>query len=176
MGRIRGFDSRLKREPKLISNSYDRYATDTDFSRPTMLYISGGSNIVLDNFRMKNAPSVFVNLRDATKVATFSNLKLDATSKSTVLPKNTDGFDIGESTYATLTNIAITNQDDCIAFKPGSNYALADGITCTGSHGISVGSLGKENPDTVQNIVARNMVMIDSPNFFLPILRKNMIF
>ena len=83
MGRIRGFDSRLKREPKLISNSYDRYATDTDFSRPTMLYISGGSNIVLDNFRMKNAPSVFVNLRDATKVATFSNLKLDATSKST---------------------------------------------------------------------------------------------
>ncbi|KAH9219146.1 putative endo-xylogalacturonan hydrolase A [Leptodontidium sp. 2 PMI_412] len=143
-------------------NSYDRYATDTGFSRPTVIYISGGSNIVLDNFRMKNAPSVFVNLRDATKVATFSNLNLDATSKSTILPKNTDGFDIGESTYATLTNIAITNQDDCIAFKPGANYALADGITCTGSHGISIGSLGKENPDTVQNVIARNIKMINS--------------
>ncbi len=136
--------------------------TDTGFSRPPMIYISGGSNIVLDNLRMKNAPTAFVNLRDATKVATFSNLKLDATSKSVNVPKNTDGFDIGESTFATLTNINIKNQDDCIAFKPGANYALADTITCTGSHGISVGSLGKENPDTVKNIVARNIHMINS--------------
>lgn len=135
---------------------------DTGFARPTMMYISGGSNIVLDNFRMKNAPTVFVNLRDATKVAIFSNLNFDATSKSVNVPKNTDGFDIGESTYATLTNINIKNQDDCIAFKPGANYAVADTITCTGSHGISVGSLGKENPDTVTNVIARNIHMINS--------------
>lgn len=141
---------------------YDRYATDTAFDRPTMLYISGGSNIVLTGFRMKNPPSVFVNLRDATKVATFSNLRLDANSKTVNIPKNTDGFNVGESTYTTLTNIDIQNQDDCVVFKPGANYALADTITCTGSHGISVGSLGKENPDAVTNCMARNIHMIGS--------------
>ena len=89
-------------------------------------------------------------------------MTLDAVSKSDNEPKNTDGFDIGESTFVTVSNISVTNNDDCVAFKPGSNFVTVDDVTCTGSHGISVGSLGKSNDDTVQNIIARGAKMINS--------------
>ena len=78
------------------------------------------------------------------------------------MPKNTDGFDIGESTYVTMSNIVVTNDDDCIALKPGANYVSIDTVTCTGSHGISVGSLGKGSDDTVTNIYISNVKMINS--------------
>lgn len=58
------------------------------------------------------------------------------------MPKNTDGFDVGASQFVTLRNIKVSNQDDCVAFKPGANFTTVTDITCTGSHGISVGSLG----------------------------------
>lgn len=32
---------------------------------------------------------------------------------------NTDGFDIGESTYITISNAVVKNQDDCIAIDSG---------------------------------------------------------
>jgi galacturan 1,4-alpha-galacturonidase len=64
-------------------------------------------------------------------------------------PKNTDGFDVGASTYVTIQHTSVTNDDDCVAFKPGSTYTYVKDITCTGSHGLSVGSLAKTNADTV---------------------------
>lgn len=87
---------------------------------------------------------------------------MDATSKSDNDPKNTDGFDIGESTYVTIADTTVKNDDDCVAFKPSSNYVTVDTITCTGSHGISVGSLGKSSSDTVKNIYVTGATMINS--------------
>ena len=56
----------------------------------------------------------------------YSDLTMTAVSKSANAPKNTDGFDIGESTYTTIKNIYVSNQDDCVAFKPGCNYVTVD--------------------------------------------------
>lgn len=117
---------------------------------------------MVDNFQLRNAPEKFVNIRNGVNVATFSNLKLDATSESSNSPQNTDGFAVGDSTHVTLTNINVKNQDDCIGFKPGANYVLAEDITCTESHGVVVGSLGLEEFATVTNIIARNIHMINS--------------
>ena len=58
------------------------------------------------------------------------------------MPKNTDGFDVGKSQFVTIRNIKVSNQDDCVAFKAGADFASVSNITCTGSHGLSVGSLG----------------------------------
>lgn len=33
--------------------------------------------------------------------------------------------------------------EDCVAFKPNSTNILIQNLICTGSHGISVGSLGQ---------------------------------
>lgn len=87
---------------------------------------------------------------------------MDATSKSSNAPKNTDGFDIGASTTVLISNVHVTNDDDCIAFKPGANYVTVTDITCVGSHGLSVGSLGKSSSDTVKNIYVSGATMVNS--------------
>lgn len=63
----------------------------------------------------------------------------------------------------TIANTKVTNQDDCVAFKSGSNYVTVTDITCTGSHGISVGSLGGGSSATsVQNIYVSGATMVSS--------------
>ncbi|KAL2129176.1 hypothetical protein VTI74DRAFT_8116 [Chaetomium olivicolor] len=145
--------------------AYDRFAADKSYKRPTLMVIQGGSSdISVSNFRVKNAPNVFFSTGgDATRLS-FSRLTLTANSKSSNPPKNTDGFDIGAASHVTMTSISVQNQDDCIAFKPGINYLTVTDITCDGSHGLSVGSLGKApgSVDTVQNIYVKSAIMKNS--------------
>ncbi|KAL5362990.1 pectin lyase fold/virulence factor [Aspergillus floccosus] len=145
-----------------MPSSYDRFAADSSYKRPTLLYITGGSNIEVSGLRQKNPPNVFISVKGGTTSALFDDLTLSATSKSSNRPKNTDGFDIGQSTYVTISNTKVTNDDDCVAFKPGANYVTVRDITCTGSHGLSVGSLGKSSDDTVKNIWVEGATMIGS--------------
>ncbi|KAJ5757334.1 uncharacterized protein N7511_006028 [Penicillium nucicola] len=143
-------------------NAWDLFASDSSYARPTLLYITGGSNIEISNLRQKNPPNVFNSVKGNTEGITFSKLKMDATSKSDNAPKNTDGFDIGASTDVTISNVNVSNDDDCVAFKPGCDGVTVTDITCTGSHGLSVGSLGKSSADTVKNIYVSGATMINS--------------
>lgn len=101
-------------------------------------------------------------MKGDSKNVVFSNLDMDATSKSSNPAKNTDGFDIGASTDVTISNVKVTNDDDCVAFKPGANYVTVSDITCTGSHGLSIGSLGSSSDDTVKNVYVSGAKMINS--------------
>jgi galacturan 1,4-alpha-galacturonidase len=111
---------------------------------------------------MLNAPNVFQSVDGDAKDIAFSHLNFSAVSTSDNAPKNTDGFDIGPASYVTLDDITTTNDDDCFAFKQGADYVTVTGITCTGSHGLSVGSLGKSSNDVVSNIYVSNATMINS--------------
>ncbi|EKG14090.1 Glycoside hydrolase family 28 [Macrophomina phaseolina MS6] len=142
--------------------AWDLFATNSSYARPTLLYISGGADITVRGLQLKDAPNVFVSINGGAERVAFSELRLTAASNSTNAPKNTDGFDVGASTGVTLRDIDIVNDDDCVAFKPGADYATVEAITCTGSHGISVGSLGKTNADAVTNVYAGNVTMINS--------------
>ncbi|KAF9891354.1 hypothetical protein FE257_004210 [Aspergillus nanangensis] len=142
--------------------AWDRFADDDSYARPTLLYITGGSNLEVTGLSQKNPPNVFVSIRDGTESALFDDLILDATSSSDNDPKNTDGFDVGDTTYVTISNTKVVNNDDCVAFKPGANYVTVRDITCTGSHGLSVGSLGKGSDDIVQNVYVEGATMISS--------------
>ncbi|GLI80827.1 hypothetical protein PoHVEF18_009186 [Penicillium ochrochloron] len=143
-------------------DAWDLFASDSSYARPTLLYITGGSDITISNLRQKNPPNVFNSVKGGTTNIAFTSLTMDATSKSTNPPKNTDGFDIGTSTNVLINNVKITNDDDCVAFKPGANYVTVTDITCIGSHGLSVGSLGKSSSDIVKNIYVSGATMINS--------------
>lgn len=142
--------------------SYDQWAADPDFARPTAIYINGGSNINIEGFTLKNVPNAFFGQKGGVTNVNYASLTMTAASKSTNLPKNTDGFDIGESTYTTIKSVYVSNQDDCVAFKSGCNYVTVDGITCAGTnHGLSIGSLGKTNADYVKNVYVTDATMIN---------------
>ncbi|KAE8152971.1 putative endo-xylogalacturonan hydrolase A [Aspergillus avenaceus] len=142
--------------------AWDRFAGDSSYRRPTLLYVTGGSDIEVSGLRQTNPPNVFISVKGDASNIHFTHLTMDATSESENRPKNTDAFDIGASTYVTVSTVTISNDDDCVAFKPGANYVTVEDVSCTGSHGISVGSLGKSSNDTVQNVYAHNITMIGS--------------
>ncbi|KAL4863528.1 putative endo-xylogalacturonan hydrolase A [Aspergillus spectabilis] len=106
--------------------AYDIFAVDSSLARPTVVYIVGGSSdITISGFKVKNPPNVFFGQKGAVKNINYASLTMTAASKSTNLPKNTDGFD--------------RNQDDCIAFKSGANYVTVDRVTYAGTnHGTNV--------------------------------------
>ncbi|KAH9903347.1 endo-polygalacturonase PG1 [Cubamyces lactineus] len=65
---------------------------------------------------------------------------------------NTDGFDVS-TTDLTIEDSTIHNQDDCLAINKGSNIVFQRN-TCTGGHGISVGSISSDV--TVSGIVIQD--------------------
>jgi galacturan 1,4-alpha-galacturonidase len=54
-----------------------------------------------------------------------------------------DGWDLYRSDAIVIQNSYISNDDDCVSFKPNSTNVVVQNLVCTGSHGISVGSLGQ---------------------------------
>ncbi|KAK6346688.1 hypothetical protein TWF696_006806 [Orbilia brochopaga] len=142
-------------------NSYDRFATDTSFSRPSMIEVTNSKNVEIYNFWQKNPPSVFNSVKDTTNI-NFHNLKLSAISKSSNQPKNTDGFAIVRTSYTTVKDVDVTNTDDCVAPKAGTQYLTAQNVKCTGSHGLSIGSLGKSGLEEVKHVLFKDCTMINS--------------
>ncbi|KAK3705893.1 hypothetical protein LTR37_013046 [Vermiconidia calcicola] len=59
------------------------------------------------------------------------------------------------------SNTVVNNGDDCVSFKPNATEILVQNMHCTGSHGISVGSLGQYvgEVDIVQNVLVDTMDM-----------------
>ncbi|KAJ7036857.1 glycoside hydrolase family 28 protein [Mycena alexandri] len=141
------------------------FAANSSYARPTLVSITGASKgITISNLRFKNPANVFHSVNGGSTNILYENLRMDATSTATAIAKNTDGFDVGASTFVTIKNTTVVNQDDCVALKPGSNFALVSGITCTGSHGLSVGSLGggAGSTDAVTNAFLGPATMINS--------------
>lgn len=144
--------------------AWDLFASDSSYQRPTLFYVDGSSNVGISNLVFKDAPNVFHSSTGGSSNVAYTNITLSAISTSDNEPKNTDGWDIGESTYVTINGASVLNDDDCVAFKPGANYVEVYDISCNGSHGISVGSLGSSpgSTDTVQNVYISGATMINS--------------
>ncbi|KDR78592.1 hypothetical protein GALMADRAFT_223864 [Galerina marginata CBS 339.88] len=109
-----------------------------------------------ENVKVVNSPSRTYSVSNPAPLVmtglTIDNSQGDfPNSKSGGLPAghNTDGFD-ASTTDLTIQNSNIHNQDDCLAINKGSNIVFK-GNTCTGGHGISVGSI--DSDVTVSGVV-----------------------
>ncbi|KAF7318960.1 Extracellular exo-polygalacturonase [Mycena chlorophos] len=135
------------------------FSSNSSFARPTILTITSSRDVTISNLKFLNAPNVFHSVGGDSTNILYESLLLNATSTATVVAKNTDGFDVGPSSFVTIKNVNVINdvcsfrsfspahkftkkQDDCVALKNGADFTLVQNITCTGSHGLSVGSLG----------------------------------
>ncbi|KAI0181910.1 glycoside hydrolase family 28 protein [Hypoxylon sp. FL1284] len=64
---------------------------------------------------------------------------------------NTDAFDVGSSDGVRILGADIRNQDDCLAVNSGSNIEFSGG-SCSGGHGLSIGSVGGRDDNDVRNV------------------------
>jgi polygalacturonase len=76
---------------------------------------------------------------------------------------NTDAFDVGSSSHVTISNANIVNQDDCLAINSGTDITFTGG-SCTGGHGLSIGSVGGRDDNTVDTVKILSSKIINSQN------------
>ncbi|KAJ7748004.1 extracellular exo-polygalacturonase [Mycena olivaceomarginata] len=153
------------------------FAANNSYRRPTLVVIDGASSgITISNLNFKNPAAGFHSAKGDSTNILYDSLTLTAVSTATATAKNTDGIDVGASTFErdhyqsgkftflSFCFCAGTQKNDCIALKPGANFTTATDITCSGSHGLSVGSLGSGagSRDTVTNAVLGPALMINS--------------
>ncbi|KAG8890667.1 hypothetical protein FRB98_006170 [Tulasnella sp. 332] len=102
-----------------------------------------------------NSPAQAISV-GTTGTTVIESITVDNSAGNTdSLGANTDGFDISASDV-TLSKNVVTNQDDCVAINSGSTIIIED-MTCTGSHGISIGSIASDK--TVSGVkIARNTI------------------
>lgn len=62
-----------------------------------------------------------------------------------------------------LTIVTVANQDDCLAINSGT-YISFTGGTCSGGHGLSIGSVGGRTDNTVENVYIYDNKITDSQN------------
>ncbi|KIJ42240.1 glycoside hydrolase family 28 protein [Sphaerobolus stellatus SS14] len=109
---------------------------------PGRIKISG----TFSNTKVINSPAQTFSVSNPAAL-TITGITIDnsqgdnANSKSngTAAGHNTDGFDCS-TTNLIIQNSSVKNQDDCLAINKGSNITFK-GNTCSGGHGISIGSI-----------------------------------
>ncbi|ESK87991.1 glycoside hydrolase family 28 protein [Moniliophthora roreri MCA 2997] len=144
---------------------YDRLASNSTLQRPILLTIFQGTNVVIEDITMINSPEWF-NLVNESRNVTYSNITIHTESTSSNPPRNTDGWDTYRSDNVVIKDSMIVNDDDCVSFKPNSTNIFVSNLNSTGSHGISVGSLGQypQYYDIVENVTAINIYIADAQN------------
>jgi len=131
---------------------YDRFATNATLMRPTLMVLDGVKGGSVTGLKLRQAPTWNFFVANSSSVL-ISDIDIAVASTSTNVAKNTDGWDTYRSDNVVIQNSVISNGDDCVSFKPNSTNVVVQNLVCTGSHGISVGSLGQypAEVDIVEN-------------------------
>ncbi|KIM74136.1 glycoside hydrolase family 28 protein [Piloderma croceum F 1598] len=129
---------------------WDGKGTSGGVTKPhPMVHITnaGGS---FKNVTVLNSPAHAISVSNTAPITITG-----VTSVGMSLACNTDCFDVAASSV-TITGNACRNQDDCMAVNAGSNIKLLSN-TCTGGHGISIGSIASGSKVN-KNMISGNNV------------------
>lgn len=132
-------------------------------TKPMFFHANKLQNSHIDGLQIFNSP-VHTFIIQSTDHLSLSNIFIDDRAGDRVNGgHNTDGFGIFSSTYITIDNAVVYNQDDCLAIKSGDYITFQNGY-CSGGHGLSIGSVGGRDNNNVTNVLIRNSQIVDSEN------------
>ncbi|KAG9312452.1 pectin lyase fold/virulence factor [Chiua virens] len=158
--------------------------SSTTFARPVPLTVGNASDVLVEDLTQIGSPFWNNFVYQSTNV-TYRRMNISSTSYSSNPATNSgilssltyllpsllilalsDGWDIYRSSYVTIEDSTIHNDDDCVSFKPNTTNTVVRNLYCNGSHGISVGSLGQYagETDIVANIYVKNVSMNNAQN------------
>lgn len=130
-------------------------------TKPKFFYAHSLKSSTLTGLNFLNSPVQLMSIDSATTL-TVSGLTMD-NSAGDSLGHNTDAFDVGSSTGVTISGANIKNQDDCLAINSGTSITFTGG-TCSGGHGLSIGSVGGRSDNTVKTILIESSTVKSSQN------------
>ncbi|XAR65079.1 Polygalacturonase, partial [Bertholletia excelsa] len=107
---------------------------------PAAVTIDSSTAVKVKGLTIQNSQQMHFVISRSDSVRVYG-VKVSAPGDS----PNTDGIHITESTNVVLQNCKIGTGDDCISIVNGSSNIKMKSIYCGPGHGISIGSLGKDN-------------------------------
>lgn len=142
---------------------WEETLTNKSLKRPMLFAFDGMDGATMSNIRMRNPPHWFNIIANSSDIL-ISNMDLKAESLNNVQIANSDGWDTYRSDRVVIQDSVVLNTDDCVSFKPNSTNIVVQNLDCTGSHGISVGSLGQyaNKTDIVENLYIYNVSLTNA--------------
>lgn len=121
-----------------------------------MLQANNLNDSLLDSITIRNAPRNSFSLNYVNNL-TVKDITVDD-KDGDELGKNTDAFNINNADGVLITGAKVWNQDDCVAINSGKNIVFTNGF-CSGGHGLSIGSIGGQTVNVVQNVTFSDSIM-----------------
>ncbi|KAI9126708.1 hypothetical protein K1719_002304 [Acacia pycnantha] len=129
-------------------------------SGATSLEFTNSKNILVAGLTSLNSQMFHIVIHQCQHVKVQS-VKVTAPGNS----PNTDGIHIRGSDDVTILSSNIQTGDDCVSIGPGTTNLWVENIACGPGHGISIGSLGKnQNEGGVQNVTVKTVKFTGSDN------------
>ncbi|OHE97231.1 endopolygalacturonase 1 [Colletotrichum orchidophilum] len=116
----------------------------------------------IKNLNVLNTPVQAFSINSATTLGLY-NIVLDNSAGDSAGGHNTDAFDVGSSTGVYISGANVKNQDDCLAINSGTNITFTGG-SCSGGHGLSIGSVGGRSDNVVKDVTITNSKISNSDN------------
>ncbi|KAL6225261.1 hypothetical protein ACLB2K_004112 [Fragaria x ananassa] len=126
----------------------------------TTLGFSNSNNIVVNGMSSLNSQMFHIVINGCHNVKMLG-VRVSASGNS----PNTDGIHVQMSTGVTILNSKISTGDDCVSIGPGTSNLWIENVACGPGHGISIGSLGKEQEEVgVQNVTVKTVTFTGTQN------------
>ncbi|KAI7461635.1 Endopolygalacturonase [Hortaea werneckii] len=142
---------------------WDGKGSNGGVTKPKGFYAHSLTDSVITGLNIKNTPIQCFSINGAENLhvvdITIDNSEGDVEDGG----HNTDAFDVGSSTGVYISGANVKNQDDCLAINSGTDISFT-GATCSGGHGISIGSVGGRDDNTVENVFIPDSTITDSDN------------
>ncbi|KAK3067244.1 Polygalacturonase 1 [Teratosphaeriaceae sp. CCFEE 6253] len=142
---------------------WDAQGSNGGVTKPKGFYAHDLTDSVIQDLSIKNTPIRCFSINGASNLqvidVTIDNTAGDVTDGG----HNTDAFDIGSSTGVYISGANVKNQDDCVAINSGTDISFTGG-TCSGGHGLSIGSVGGRDDNDVANVYFGDSTVSDSAN------------
>ncbi|KAL1628093.1 hypothetical protein SLS56_006024 [Neofusicoccum ribis] len=147
---------------------WDGEGSNGGTTKPKFFYAHSLKSSTIKGLNIKNTPVQCMSINGAEELyvqdVTIDNSDGDETnSDGDALGHNTDAFDVGSSTGVYISGATVYNQDDCLAINSGENIEFTGG-TCSGGHGLSIGSVGGRSDNDVKNVTISSSTVKNSQN------------
>ncbi|KAH6721047.1 glycoside hydrolase [Leptodontidium sp. MPI-SDFR-AT-0119] len=136
----------------------------------TFIKVKMTEGSVIENLNIKNWPVHGFSV-DGSSDLTIRNIFMDnragdgpnSISGGKSAAHNSDGFGVKSSSNILIENCIVYNQDDCVAVTSGNNITTS-GMFCSGTHGLSIGSIGGKSNNNVTNVLFKDSTLTNSTN------------
>ncbi|MCJ1376910.1 hypothetical protein MMC20_008155 [Loxospora ochrophaea] len=144
------------------SRWWDGEGSNGGKTKPKFFYAHSLDSSTISGITIKNSPVQVFSIDGATTLA-LDNIFIDNSVGDSAGAANTDGFDVGDSSGVAISGANVKNQDDCLAINSGTDINFTGG-TCSGGHGLSIGSVGGRDDNTVSNVKIASSKISNSQN------------